>query len=87
MSNDLASCLPIQARSVAITVPAKDPLVQGSFGHVLINQEPMRFLYAETNYPHQIDMVNAADGLDLCQEFPLSLTSSIQPFHRDFLLA
>ena len=65
MSNNLASRLPIQARSVVvvIAVPAKDPLVQGSFGHVLMNQEPMRFLCTETNYPHQIDTVNVADGL------------------------
>ena len=58
-----------------------DPPVQGSFGDILVNQEPMGFLCTETKQPHQIDMMYAAYCLNLYQEFSLSLTSSIQTFY------
>lgn len=65
VSNKLAPRAPIKRRSIVV-VSTIAPLVQGNFWHILIYQEPLRFLCTETNQFHQIDMMDAADCLNLC---------------------
>ena len=77
---DLVPGAPVQEHAAAALEQVD---VEGPVRHVLVDEEPALALAAEAHQPHQVDVLDDADGAHFSSELLLSLEAHVQPLHRD----